>query len=960
MNCLIDLTAIPSDSPATSGLLSALDACIAHHKAQGFDVSFIVRADATLQPSSALRHVRERHAGLQTHWLDVTDLAPGIAAQSLSDFLENRQVGLLLSLVDDPWLVQALTLIQSPGFCYHLWSAPEAVPELVAPLSVGAEKPASTTRDRPHLAIVSPYPPQKSGVADYVAQLVPALSPHYECVLVIPDELDDASYQSFPGPVVRANQFRASPELHERVLYQIGNSPGHLYALPLLESIPGVVTLHDFYLGDALHYAEEIRREPDALLLRLLQSHGLNVLPKLASEGLAACARAYPCNLDILRSADSLVVHAHHVLDLAKTWYAQVPHHHFHRVPFPKAVRPVQSPVDKAARRAELGISETAFVVSTFGFGVPTKRHDILVQAWIESRFARDPDALLLIVGEYPDEKYQRAMQDLAESNACNVRFTGFVDEPTYWSYLDITDLAVQLRVDSRGETSAAVMDCLASRVPVIANDHGSLTELPDTLIWKIADPPQVGQLLTALEHLYARPDVRQRLADSAFTYLQQHHTLEQAAGVYRQVIEQSRLDSAGARERALVDAYRQKSLTENGSRRLAETIVYNRQAFGKKQLLIDISEVATHDLRTGIQRVVRSILAEFLLNPPPGFEICPVFLDRQQVYRHARQFMLHQYGLECAGYGDERVNVRAGDHYLGIDLHPTATADAAHIYQQWRARGVRTSFVLYDLLPVQHPAWFPPIVLPEFTRWLHTIATHGDQIIAISQTVANDMQAWLNQQQIPPARQPVVGWFHLGADIRASLPTGGLPDDATSVLSRIGASPSFLMVATVEPRKGHAQALDAFEQLWAGGVDANLVIVGKQGWMVNELADRMNTHPALGERLFWLQGISDEYLEAVYPQCAALLAASEGEGFGLPIIEAAQHQLPVIARDIPVFREVGGDGVSYFHADQPGQLADHLRGWLNTPVAARPIVGSIRWQTWRDSAAQIDSLLRS
>jgi glycosyltransferase involved in cell wall biosynthesis len=120
-------------------------------------------------------------------------------------------------------------------------------------------------------------------------------------------------------------------------------------------------------------------------------------------------------------------------------------------------------------------------------------------------------------------------------------------------------------------------------------------------------------------------------------------------------------------------------------------------------------------------------------------------------------------------------------------------------------------------------------------------------------------------------------------------------------------------MVGTLEPRKGHQQALAACEQLWADGVDANQVIVGKQGWMVEALVERMTHHAELNRRLFWLDGISDEFLEQVYAASACLIAASYGEGFGLPLIEAAQHKLPIVARDIPVFREVAGSHAHYF-----------------------------------------------
>ena len=69
--------------------------------------------------------------------------------------------------------------------------------------------------------------------------------------------------------------------------------------------------------------------------------------------------------------------------------------------------------------------------------------------------------------------------------------------------------------------------------------------------------------------------------------------------------------------------------------------------------------------------------------------------------------------------------------------------------------------------------------------------------------------------------------------------------------------------------------------------------------------------------------------LEQVYDSADALLAASEGEGFGLPLIEAAQHGLPIIARDIPVFREVAGENAYYFSGKDPQTLTEALRNWL-------------------------------
>lgn len=162
-------------------------------------------------------------------------------------------------------------------------------------------------------------------------------------------------------------------------------------------------------------------------------------------------------------------------------------------------------------------------------------------------------------------------------------------------------------------------------------------------------------------------------------------------------------------------------------------------------------------------------------------------------------------------------------------------------------------------------------------------------------------------------------------------------------------------MVGTVEPRKGHAQALAAFEQLWNEGLDVNLVIVGKYGWIMERFLETLRHHPELGRRLFWLDGISDEYLEKVYTSCKCLIAASKAEGFGLPLVEAAQHNMPIIARDIPVFREVAGDHAFYFKGDEPLDLASAIKEWLELYRENRhPGSDGIQCLTWKESTKNL------
>jgi len=175
-------------------------------------------------------------------------------------------------------------------------------------------------------------------------------------------------------------------------------------------------------------------------------------------------------------------------------------------------------------------------------------------------------------------------------------------------------------------------------------------------------------------------------------------------------------------------------------------------------------------------------------------------------------------------------------------------------------------------------------------------------------------------------------------------------------------------MVGTIEPRKGHLQALSAFEQLWRDGSEARLVIVGKEGWTglpdnqrrtIPHLMNRLRHHPELGKRLFWLSGISDEYLERLYAAANCLLAPSEGEGFGLPLIEAAQCGLPILARDLPVFREVAREHACYFSGLAAADLAQALKAWLELDAKGQaPSSRNIEWSTWERNARELVLIL--
>ncbi len=376
------------------------------------------------------------------------------------------------------------------------------------------------------------------------------------------------------------------------------------------------------------------------------------------------------------------------------------------------------------------------------------------------------------------------------------------------------------------------------------------------------------------------------------------------------------------------------------------------------RQLLVDVSELVRIDKKTGIPRVVRSVLAELLIHEPEGYRVEPVYAGLSHGYCYARRFTARFLGLGSGPPYDDPVEATVGDVFWGLDWQPQIVPRQRDQLASWRRQGVRVVFTVYDLLPLTLPESTFPAVSYHHARWLETIAI-ADGLLAISRAVMNDLREWLTLFGWRQPHAVRLGWAHLGADLRDLLRS--VP--AANVAFRPGPVDhprSFLMVGTIEPRKGHAQTLDAFERLWASGLDLRLMIIGKPGWKTDSIAARLRKHAETGHRLFWLEAAGDDDLEAAYETSTCLIAASLNEGFGLPLIEAAMRGLPILARDVPVFREVAGEHAAYFSGDDAESLAAAIRTWLDCHAAGTvPRPEQMPWLTWaRSVRSMLDCVL--
>lgn len=224
----------------------------------------------------------------------------------------------------------------------------------------------------------------------------------------------------------------------------------------------------------------------------------------------------------------------------------------------------------------------------------------------------------------------------------------------------------------------------------------------------------------------------------------------------------------------------------------------------------------------------------------------------------------------------------------------------------------------VFDLFPLTHPQFFRVRKAFVFAVWLAG-AARSDGLIFISEATQESFFHVLAALGIRgPERVAVV---RPGSDLQKHRGV-----EVAKVPRLAAAAVTFVSVGTIEPRKGYSELLSAFERLWQDKVSVGLTIVGRVGWKEKNLVARLRRHPELGRLLRWFEDADDSLLREVLKQSDYYISNSFEEGFGIPLVEAKELGTPVLARDIPVFREVGDDWIYLLQHQNAFQLAQRIK----------------------------------
>ena len=270
---------------------------------------------------------------------------------------------------------------------------------------------------------------------------------------------------------------------------------------------------------------------------------------------------------------------------------------------------------------------------------------------------------------------------------------------------------------------------------------------------------------------------------------------------------------------------------------------------------------------------------------------------------------------------------------------------------QAWvRAAEVRPVYLVHDLIPITHPEFCRPGEQDKHRQRMRTVLATAAGVIGNSQATLDDLAAFGRAEGLP-SRPALAAW--LGIDpLPCSAPAGQTE------------RPTFVTIGTIEARKNHLLLLDIWSRLIdrMGVAAPRLLTIGQRGWEADEVFEILDGSDKLRGHVIELSRCSDEELARHLGAARALLFPSRAEGYGMPLLEALDCGVPVIASDLPVFREVAGDIPDYLDPLDGAGWEAAIMDYANSGSPARSAqlqrIKSFRAPDWHGHFAAVERWL--
>jgi glycosyltransferase involved in cell wall biosynthesis len=227
------------------------------------------------------------------------------------------------------------------------------------------------------------------------------------------------------------------------------------------------------------------------------------------------------------------------------------------------------------------------------------------------------------------------------------------------------------------------------------------------------------------------------------------------------------------------------------------------------------------------------------------------------------------------------------------------------------RAMSIPSVVTIHDVSYLYYPGDFLKRDLYKLKNWTEYSIQNAAHLIAVSETTKKDIITFYD---VPDSKITVI---HNGFEKQTIQRAHSLPHD-------LDTQPFILNVGTLQPRKNVATVIRAFSKFRKHYRTHKLVIVGKTGWLYDDLF-KLTSDLDLLDYVVFAGFVPDDELATYYKKAFCYVTASLYEGFGIPVLEAMSYGCPVIASNTSSLPEVGGDAAVYFNPESVDDLVTVL-----------------------------------
>lgn len=372
-------------------------------------------------------------------------------------------------------------------------------------------------------------------------------------------------------------------------------------------------------------------------------------------------------------------------------------------------------------------------------------------------------------------------------------------------------------------------------------------------------------------------------------------------------------------------------------------------------RVYIDISEFMKIDAITGIQRVMREILVRFIMDK--RLEIILLdYSDKRNYFRvidnqRFLEYFKNRKGEKGVIYSNLYLNIKdmkEGEIFFDLDVAWTATLKRSYLLPLLKQQGVKIVAQIYDIMAITHFQYFTEHFTYTFMEYIGAHIQYADTIIVSTKASLDVLEEFAHQAGVKSINGKVA---YLGADFQKSISDMmRVKEEIREVAQR---QKYILMVGTIEPRKNHQLVLEAFDK-GIGKLGYNLIFAGRLGWKNEDFLKKLKSHKMYEKNIFHIDNASNADIDYLYNNAFLVAFPTHMEGFGLPLVEALEHGVPVIASDIEVLREIGEDYCYYFRendVDDFVKIVSRIEKQKEMYQHKREKLKSYKPITWEQSA---------